>query len=514
MMKKLIVSGIHSSRSPLQAVSSNASLYGSPSLREEFKTASRTSLEVQQTLTALPPCITRAHNDTGNEIAALTHLEHVKDEIHSFEQACRLWAENYHITKIAHGSYAAIFRLQLRLDTSKYVIAKLMPLKPKAGKGSRAMDQTSIDDAATEVKALDAMSEIPGFVGFSEAWVLKGALPSVFEEQYKDWARIHPEDGFTGYSKEQLWCFIEMSDAGIDLEQVLQNRASKKQLLRDSGDEKGLTAVQCWDIFWGIAEALGRGEEFSEFEHRDLHPGNVCIKNSDFTSNTMNEPPLRKKYTTLEVTLIDYTLSRATLPNGEVLANTMKDQSIFDQRIKNPRTKQQYNDNQQYEAYRQMRKLVIHDLLGCKDPGQAWRSFVPRTNVLWLHHILSILLRNTGTHRKNGAREEAFKPRVNKKHQDSKQPHDHLVTTHHAEAAEAKGIWEMLEELQESLGPDRDAGFVWESAKALLESERYWTDEARYHFQKENSHCLLAITGDGAGHARTLSRNLSSSRLR
>ena len=134
-----------------------------------------------------------------------------------------------------------------------------MPLKPKTGKGSRAVDQTSIEDAATEVKALDAMSEIPGFVGFSEAWVLKGALPSMFKQQYEDWARTHPEDGFTGYSKKQLWCFIEMSDAGIDLEQMLRSHVPREPFPHNSRDEEGLTATQCWDIFWGIAEALGRG---------------------------------------------------------------------------------------------------------------------------------------------------------------------------------------------------------------------------------------------------------------
>ena len=133
-----------------------------------------------------------------------------------------------------------------------------MPLRPRKGKGSRAVDQTYIEDAVMEVKALDAMSEIPGFVGFSEAWILKGALPSVFRKQYQKWARNHPEDGFVGYSKEQLWCFIEMSDAGTDLEQLLHNRVLRNQLLHNPKDRECLSVTQCWDIFWGIVEALGR----------------------------------------------------------------------------------------------------------------------------------------------------------------------------------------------------------------------------------------------------------------
>ena len=425
----------------------------------------------------MPSRAKTVHYDPKNEVTALTSLEHVKDEVHDFGQACQLWAKNYNITKIAQGGYAAIFRLQLRSDTSKYVIAKLMPLKPKTGKGSRTADHTSIQDAATEVKALDAMSEVPGFVGFSEAWVLKGVLPSLFKRECQNWARTHPEDGFACYSRDQLWCFIEMSDAGTDLEQVLESGIPCHEYLPNSKvDKRLLKASQCWDIFWGTAEALGRGEEFSEFEHRDLHPGNVCIKEATPSSSQPDEIPLRKRYTNLEVTLIDYTLSRARLANGEVLANPMRDKSMFEQHVGNPCTQQQHNDNQQYEMYRKMRKLVAGDSLGRKDEAERWQDFAPQTNALWLYHLLSILLKHTGTYDKANTEEDPTKARAGKTRLDTK------TVTDRTEVTEDWKIGKSLEKLVEALDPEQSEGPKWESAKALLECEQYWTDEAYEDF--------------------------------
>ena len=192
----------------------------------------------------------------------------------------------------------------------------------------------------------------------------------------------------------------------------------------------------------------------------------------------MDELPLRKKYTNLEITLIDYTLSRATLANGEILANAMKDKTIFDQRIEKPGNTQQHNDNQQYDMYRKMRNLVINEFEG-KDESQAWLNFVPQTNVLWLYHILSVLMRSADTSNKTNARDGTIKASVSRKRQGKKQLHDCPTITDHTEATEDTKIGRLLEALMEGLDPDQSAGPEWESAKALLGCERYWTDEVR-----------------------------------
>ena len=441
--------------------------------QKESDAQGQRTLNHQSPIAPLRWCVRSSHvHDDDPGISALTRLEHVKDEVHDFEHTCQLWSQNYRITKIAQGGFAAIFRLQLRADTSKYVIAKLMPLKPKTGKGSRIASHTTIQDAATEVKALDAMSEIPGFVGFSEAWVLKGSLPSLFKKEYRNWARTHPEDDSMNYSKDQLWCFIEMSDAGTDLEQFLEHGTLNRDSPRMSTMVQHLTIFQCWDIFWGTAEALGRGEEFSEFEHRDLHPGNVCIKEAKPIESQSSESFLRKKYTNLEVTLIDYTLSRATLTNGEVLAHPVTDKSIFEQRVENPCTQQEQDDDQQYDMYRMMRELVILDSLGCKDEAKKWQDFVPQTNILWLYHILSILLKRLGTH--NTARKKENRTKIEARQKDLAK----RIATTQPDVAEEGQLRQWLQGLVEGLNPKQKHGPRWSSATALLECEQYWMDDA------------------------------------
>lgn len=330
-------------------------------------------------------------------ISILTSLESVDPQIKNMQYQCKWWARDFKITKIAQGSYAAILRMQSRKDPREYVIGKLMPLKPSTGRGSRAEGQTTIEDAATEVKALTAMSLSPGFVQFREAFVLTGSLSKEFCKAYEDWEKTLPEEELEDarteidYPENQLWLFIEMTDAGTDLETLLLKGFPDGTMLHSSIAGQRLTIQQTWDIFWGIAEALSHGEEHSNFEHRDLHPGNVCIKKRIPCGNSAEEYEQfeEQKFTIFEVTLIDYTLSRATLADGEILANSMKDRGLFEQVSENA------TDKMQYDMYRHMRDLVEIKHRGKQNRRRMWQQYTPMTNVLWLYHILNILIGET-----------------------------------------------------------------------------------------------------------------------
>lgn len=127
-----------------------------------------------------------------------------------------------------------------------------------------------------------------------------------------------------------------------------------------------------------------RGEAQAEFEHRDLHAGNVCIKIRDEPLDVTAEngiPRLSKH----EVTLIDYTQSRLTLESGEVLATAI-DESIFRQ------IDDDLDAQRQYDVYRAMRDLVKKEKKRGVTISQMWKEYVPMTNVLWLHHMLRELL--------------------------------------------------------------------------------------------------------------------------
>ena len=376
------------------------------------------------------------------ELESLFSLPDIEPTIKSFPAQAALWSPLFHITKIGQGGYAAIFRLQVRSDLSTYTVWKLMPLRPHAGKGSRAVDQTRVEDAAMEVKALSAMSRSPGFVEFRSACVLQGVLPDVFLEASRKWTKSrNGEDEVGEYGDGQMWLFIEMTDAGIDLECFLERgfpNDEVAQVAKGRPRRRNLSPGETWDIFWGIVEALAHGEDHAEFEHRDLHPGNVCIKRNPKLAE--HRDWTRPRFTNYEITLIDYTLSRATLDDGEILANQMRDKSVFEQ------TSDIEPDRSQFEMYRTMRKVVVGSSAGRKGEIENWSKFIPKTNLLWLYHNLQILSMQTEAMSVDGTRAEDLEILYQQQQQCD-------LT--------------LLEDLLQQLRPDQWSEWPWASAKDL-----------------------------------------------
>ena len=335
---------------------------------------------------------------TSPEISELTSLAFVEDEVADFQKFCKGWEKTVKLTKIGQGSFATVLKMELKHGPGEYSVWKLMPLKPSTGIGSRPRnEQTLIKDASTEVRMLYAMSDIDGFVQFRSAHVVEGLVPEQIRKAHESWAKTLKSDDIwydtdmrAEYpSKTQLWLLMEMTDAGQDLDVMLSTARLQKTFF---------SIQETWDIFWGVAEALMRGEAQAEFEHRDLHPGNICIKLRDEPLDLTDEhgiPRLSKR----EVTLIDYTQSRLTLESGDVLA-TAVDESIFRQNDDHPVAQRQY------DTYRAMRDMVKMGRKPGIAIGQMWGEYVPATNVLWLHYILAELIRLTkkqpGTQEESG----------------------------------------------------------------------------------------------------------------
>lgn len=323
------------------------------------------------------------------EISELTSLDFVSNEVVDFQKFCKGWEKEVKLSKIGQGSFATVLKMELKNESGHYSVWKLMPLKPSKGSGSRPIHhQTLITDAVTEVRMLHAMSEIDGFVQFRSAHVVKGAVPDQISQAHESWAqRLDPRDSWYGTrmsaeypSKTQLWLLMEMTDAGQDMDSMLCTARK---------DQKSYSIHEMSDIFWGIAEALMRGEAQAQFEHRDLHAGNICLKIRDEPVDLTTEHgiPRSSKY---EVTLIDYTQSRLTLESGEVLSTAI-DESIFRQIDDDP------DAQKQYDVYRDMRDVVKKGKKRGVPISQMWKEYVPMTNVLWLHHTLLELLAVTQT---------------------------------------------------------------------------------------------------------------------
>lgn len=390
-----------------------------------------------------PEYLKRPIYDPRVSITALTSLSAVSPGIFSFEQQCDNWGKTLNITKIAQGSYATILRTQKKDDPNVYTIAKLIPLRRQKGKGSRRKDHTSIEDAAAEMKALSAMNLINGFVDFRSAHVLVGMLPPLLIDIQKQWEQTHPDDeADLDHDEDQLWLLVEMTDAGTDLGTLLEKGFPDGSFLHQKKDGRRLTVFQTWDIFWGVAEALALGERMARFEHRDLHPGNVCITQSANSNepSTRTNPELIKRYTNLQVALIDYTLSRATLGgalDSEVLANSMKDTNLFEQYSESE------IDERQYDTYRKMRDIVASQR-SRRSRENRWNAFVPMTNLLWLQHLLVILLKQTAIPITLGPK---FRAQAKK---------------------EARQIMELLEAIRDEFDPEKWEEWQYLSAEDLV----------------------------------------------
>ena len=115
---------------------------------------------------------------------------------------------------------------------------------------------------------------------------------------------------------------------------------------------------------------------FLEFEHRDLHWGNVLLKNTEKEFFYYTTGSNQNMYATIEThgvqaTIIDFTLSR--MSNKE--ANKVYHVDLNDEDLYTGQGKPHHHslclDDYQFDIYRLQRDLI-------KD---KWQSFHPQTNV-------------------------------------------------------------------------------------------------------------------------------------
>jgi len=183
---------------------------------------------------------------------------------------------HFNITKIAEASYGEVYRLSLKSHVQGFTksdesVLKIIALKPPApapgrnGKidkrhSTKTAMMSAVENVVSEIRLLQRMTSTPGFTNFRDVRVLRGRPSKMFADAWKAFNKtrpkgdksIFPDPGRkTSYDDDQLWAVIEMQDAGSDLERVAVN------------DVWGV-----WDVFWGVALAIAKGEEDAKFEVR------------------------------------------------------------------------------------------------------------------------------------------------------------------------------------------------------------------------------------------------------
>jgi serine/threonine-protein kinase haspin len=128
------------------------------------------------------------------------------------------------------------------------------------------------------------------------------------------------------FAPTQFFCIMQLSHHGQDLESF-----------------NVTTWSEAAHIFWSVVRALARGEAECEFEHRDLHWGNILIDKSgedeilekllDNLNLEDSSKELRDgEWDGVKVTLIDFTLSRAKVNDlvGHVAYYGFEDETLFE----------------------------------------------------------------------------------------------------------------------------------------------------------------------------------------
>lgn len=200
-----------------------------------------------------------------------------------------------------------------------------------------------------------------GFVKLIEAQVVRGSYPYRLMQAWHKYDKLKGSENESPecFDSDQLFLVLEYDHAGADLETFTF-----------------LTPAHALSAFLQVACSLAVAESRLQFEHRDLHWGNVLVRQASGSGSpsdrspllfcqlddvTMNVPDLGVK-----ATLIDFTLSRMTVDQRVVFNNLSEDEELFNS----------YGDFQ-FEIYRMMRHTV----------EDQWWLHCPRTNVHWLDYL-------------------------------------------------------------------------------------------------------------------------------
>lgn len=296
------------------------------------------------------------------------------------------------IVKIAEASYAEVYRVTNERGTSIIKVIRMeSPIKAqtKTQQKSGLVDEEphSESDLLGELKISELLADIPGFVVYKERYIVQGkackellethqAFHKKLKRQDPDRLQFYPSP--SRYLNSTKFLVVELGDAGTALE-----------------DFELKSTDQLWDIFFHVAIALARAEVHIEFEHRDLHEGNLCIRKAgEPIPVSARDRPSRFGFSGLEITILDYGLSRAhadydvegTLP---IAYDLERDLSIFTS-----------EHAPQCEVYRRMRSFLLRADRVCLPPTShkmtyeegvdgpiTWARHEPYTNVLWLAYI-------------------------------------------------------------------------------------------------------------------------------
>ncbi|KAG4111664.1 hypothetical protein ERO13_D13G116600v2 [Gossypium hirsutum] len=265
------------------------------------------------------------------------------------------------IAKIGEGTYGEAFR-------AGNTVCKIVPFDgdfPVNGELQKKSEELLEEAVLSQV--LNSLQEFEKndsnacttFIETIDLKVCQGSYDAALIRAWEKWdekngsENDHPKE----FPEKQRYLVFVLQHGGKDLESfVLENFDEARSLL-----------VQ-------VTAALAVAEAAYEFEHRDLHWGNILLsRNGSVTVKFILEgKQISFRTYGLSVSIIDFTLSRINTGENILFLDLSQDPYLF----KGPK------GDKQSETYRKMKEVT----------EDHWEGSFPRTNVLWLVYLVDILL--------------------------------------------------------------------------------------------------------------------------
>ncbi|KAG0563509.1 hypothetical protein KC19_8G037100 [Ceratodon purpureus] len=283
-------------------------------------------------------------------------------EILTLSEALSDFCDLSEIKKLGEGTFGEAFK-------GGGNVFKIVPMDGRFQVNGET--QKSSGEMLSEVVLSNALNKLRGgpmrdepnicntFVETKATRICQGCYDAELVQAWEDWDVHHASenDHPSIFPNQQLYVVFVLTDGGRDLESfALESFNEARSLLLQ------------------IVLALAVAEEACEFEHRDLHWGNIVLARDQHEHVAFRFLGQEKRVKTygLSVSLIDFTLSRLNTGSQVLFCNLAADPALFE----GPKNDVQAN------TYRRMQEVT---------EGQ-WEGRFLKTNCLWIHYVADILL--------------------------------------------------------------------------------------------------------------------------